>query len=211
MTNPVNIDGCLRPLRFLGCIMQAENNEYAKKLMARRREKLAGLRFFFSDGQELTDMEPQNPAGRGAGQAKAKPGGRGAGRLTDFLVVDRGDFVQREVEEGRGIHVAGLLHAVLHRVAAIHRGRDESEDRRSCAPLKPTTREAGGQSKAIQNPKQRGQAGSRLLVSSRAVQCLRGGNATPPGKKHSKLWQQRVCQHFGSGQPTTSVVGSFID
>ena len=81
-------------------------------------------------------------------------------RLTDFLVVDRGDFVQREVEEGRGIHVAGLLHALLHRVAAIHRGRDESEDRRSCAPLKPTTREAGGQSKAIQNPRQGGQAGS---------------------------------------------------
>ena len=41
--------------------------------------KTTGLRFF-SDGQEYPVPVTQNPAGRGAGQAKAKPGGRGEGR-----------------------------------------------------------------------------------------------------------------------------------
>ena len=39
----------------------------------------AGFRFF-PGGQAMALPATQNPLGRGAGQAKAKPGGRGAGR-----------------------------------------------------------------------------------------------------------------------------------
>ena len=45
-----------------------------------RKSRFFRVSFFFSDGQEYPVPVTQNPVGRGAGQAKAKPGGRGAGR-----------------------------------------------------------------------------------------------------------------------------------
>ena len=158
---------------------------------------------FFSDGQDLTDMEPQNPAGRGAGQAKAKPGGRGAGRqagghtthqkpksqrknalVAPQVEIFRGGAGRRPIwgsERGPGSKMAKIGPLWDREISS--RGefwymRSSGVKSRACAPLKPTAREAGRQSSTIQNPRQGGQAGSRSPISRRDNPALRGGNET---------------------------------
>ena len=168
---------------------------------------VARFRFFFPGGQGLTAPVTQNPVGRGAGQAKAKPGGRGAGRqagghtthqkpksqrknalVAPQVEIFRGGAGRRPIwgsERGPGSKMAKIGPLWDREISS--RGefwytnsstRSSGVKSRACAPLKPTAREAGRQSSTIQNPRQGGQAGSRSPISRRDNPALRGGNET---------------------------------